>query len=52
VVLAHFGKEVEFECGFGAFQENEVHIFYCAGGKVGQVAGVFLAEEHSPDADF
>ena len=25
-------------------------IFYCAGGKIGEVAGVFLAEEHSPDA--
>jgi len=27
-----------------------VHIFYCAGGKIGEVAGVFLAEKHSPDA--
>ena len=36
--------------GFGAFRENEVHIFYCTGGKYGEVAGVFLAEEHSPDA--
>ena len=27
-----------------------MHIFYCAGGKIGEVAGVFLAEEHSPDA--
>ena len=27
-----------------------MHIFYCAGGKFGEVAGVFLAEEHSPDA--
>jgi len=27
-----------------------VHIFYCAGGKIGEVMGVFLAEEHSPDA--
>jgi hypothetical protein len=27
-----------------------VHTFYCAGGKIGEVAGVFLAEEHSPDA--
>ena len=35
VVLAHFG----------AFRENEVHIFYCAGGKFGVVAGVFLAEK-------
>ena len=26
-----------------------MHIFYCAGGKVGEVAGVFLAEEHSLD---
>ena len=33
------------------FLENEVHIFYCAGGNFfGEVAGVFLAEEHSPDA--
>jgi len=38
VVLAHFEKEVEFE----------VHIFYCAGGKLGEVAGAFLA----PDAGF
>jgi len=59
VVLAHFEKEVEFEglredgflspsrrackAGFGAFRENEVHIFYCAGGNFGEVAGVFLA---------
>jgi len=27
-----------------------VHIFYCAGGNFGEVAGVFLAEKHSPDA--
>ena len=27
-----------------------MHIFYCAGGKFGEVAGVFLAEKHSPDA--
>ena len=27
-----------------------MHIFYCAGGKIGEVAGVFLAEKHSPDA--
>ena len=27
-----------------------MHIFYCAGGKIGEVVGVFLAEEHSPDA--
>ena len=27
-----------------------MHFFYCAGGKIGEVAGVFLAEEHSPDA--
>ena len=25
-------------------------IFYCADGKFGEVAGVFLAEKHSPDA--
>ena len=31
--------------GFGAFRENEVHIFYCAGGKFRVVAGVFLAEK-------
>ena len=36
--------------GFGAFRENEVHILYCTGGSFGEVAGVFLAEEHSPDA--
>ena len=28
-----------------------MHIFYCAGGKFGEVAGVFLAEKHSPDAE-
>jgi len=27
-----------------------VHIFYCAGGKFGEVTGVFLAERHLPDA--
>ena len=27
-----------------------MHIFYCVGGKLGEVTGVFLAEEHSPDA--
>ena len=27
-----------------------MYIFYCAGGKFGEVAGVFLAEKHSPDA--
>ena len=27
-----------------------MHIFYCAGGKFEEVAGVFLAEKHSPDA--
>ena len=27
-----------------------MHIFYYAGGKIGEVAGVFLAKEHSPDA--
>ena len=27
-----------------------MHIFYCAGGKFGEVAEVFLAEEHSQDA--
>ena len=27
-----------------------MHSFYCAGGKIGEVAGVFLAEKHSPDA--
>ena len=27
-----------------------MHIFYCVGGKFGEVAGVFLAEKHSPDA--
>jgi len=36
--------------GFGAFWENEVHNFYCTGGKFGEVVGVFLAEKHSPDA--
>jgi len=36
--------------GSGAFRENEVHIFYCAGGNFGEVVGVFLAEKHSPDA--
>ena len=28
-----------------------MYIFYCAGGKFGEVAGVFLAEKHSPDAE-
>jgi len=27
-----------------------VHIFYCAGEKFGEVAGVFLCWKHSPDA--
>ena len=27
-----------------------MHIFYCAGGKFGEVTGVFLTEKHSPDA--
>jgi len=27
-----------------------VYIFYCAGGKFGEVAGVFLIDKHSPDA--
>ena len=27
-----------------------MYIFYCAGGKFGEVTGVFLAEEHSLDA--
>jgi len=27
-----------------------VHIFYCAGGNFGEVAGVFLSRKHSPDA--
>ena len=35
---------------FGAFRENEVHFFYCAGGKLGEVAGVFLSRKHSLDA--
>ena len=50
MVLAHFEKEVEFASSvrFSAFRENEVHIFYCAGGKFGVVTGVFLAEK--PDA--
>jgi len=30
---------------FGAFRGNEVHIFYCAGGIIGEVVGVFLAEK-------
>ena len=25
-------------------------IFYCAGGKFGEVVGVFLTEKYSPDA--
>jgi len=29
----------------GAFRENEVLIFYYAGGKFGEVARVFLAEK-------
>jgi len=28
-----------------------VHIFYCAGGKIGEVAGVILAKKHSPNGD-
>ena len=27
-----------------------MYIFYCAGGNFGEVAGVFFAEKHSPDA--
>jgi len=27
-----------------------VYIFYCAGGKFGEVAEVFSTEKHSPDA--
>jgi len=27
-----------------------MHIFYCAGGKFGEVAGMFLTEKHSQDA--
>ena len=27
-----------------------MHIFYCAGGNFGEVAGVFLRRKHSPDA--
>jgi len=27
-----------------------VYIFYCAGGKFGEVAGVFLTKKHSSDA--
>ena len=27
-----------------------MHIFYYAGGKFGEVTGVFLTEKHSPDA--
>ena len=38
------------EAGFSAFRELEVHIFYYAGGKFGEVVGVFLAEKHSPNA--
>ena len=38
-------REDGFLSGFGAFRQNEVHIFYCAGGKFGEVAGVFLAEK-------
>ena len=45
-----YGVQGKGIAGFGAFRENEVHIFYCAGGKFGEVAGVFLAEEYSPDA--
>jgi len=39
------------------FRENDVHIFYCAGGKFGEVAEVFLTENHrtlaveAPDAE-
>jgi len=36
--------------GREGFWENEMHIFYCADGKFGEVAGVFLIEKHSPDA--
>jgi len=54
--LAHFEKEVEFERygedGFlslnSALLRNEVHIFYCAGGKFGEVEGVFLATRRWP----
>ena len=29
-----------------------MYIFYCAGGKFGEVVGVFLTEKHSPDAAY
>ena len=44
-MLTHVHMLVYTRCGFGAFRENEVHIFYCAGGKFGEVAGVFLAQK-------
>ena len=43
MVLAHFEKEVEFE-------KMKCIFFYCAGGRFGEVAGVFLSRKHSPDA--
>ena len=37
-------------CWFTLVLLAHVHIFYCAGGKIEEVVGMFLAEEHSPDA--
>ena len=32
------------------FEKMKCIFFYCVCGNFGEVAGVFLAEEHSPDA--
>ena len=46
MVLAHFEKEV----GFGAFEKMKCIFSIAPVGNFGEVAGVFLAETHSPDA--
>jgi len=44
VVLAHFEKEVAL------FEKMKCIFSITPVGKFGEVAGVFLAEKHSPDA--
>ena len=41
---------IKAPAGFGAFRENEVHIFYCADGKFGEVAGDRTLATEAPDA--
>jgi len=46
----HFIFLKSTSAGFGAFEKNKVHIFYCADGSFSEVAGVCLTKKHSPDA--